>query len=312
MFGLLKPAAEAPRLPAERVDPEYRRLRRQVFAGIFAGYAAYYLVRNTLALAIPDLLKEYPQYSKAMLGTALTGLSIAYGLSKFLMGSVSDRSNPKYFLPLGLLLSAGIIFVSGTVKAIYASLCAGRGAADPERLGPGHGLAAVRQEHGALVEHAGARPHRGDVERGAQRGRRAGRQLRARRRDAVPRLGREVLFQRPDRGSDRRRRVLPAAGHPAVVRPAAGRGVQERLPARLQRGPRAHPHVPGDLLPPRPEQQIPVGDRGGQRLRLLRPLRGGELDPDLSGDRQGLLVPAVERGLGALRVRGIPGTIACG
>ena len=122
MLGLLKPATEAPRLPPERIDPEYRRLRRQVFVGIFAGYAAYYLVRNTLALAIPDLLREYPQYSKAMLGTAMTGLSIAYGLSKFLMGSVSDRSNPKYFLPLGLLLSAGIIFVSGTLKAIYASL----------------------------------------------------------------------------------------------------------------------------------------------------------------------------------------------
>ena len=122
MFGLLRPAPEVPRLPAERVDSEYRRLRRQVFLGIFTGYAAYYLVRNTLALAIPDLLREYPQYSKAMLGTAVTGLSIAYGASKFLMGSVSDRSNPKYFLPLGLLLSAAIIFVSGTVKVIYTSL----------------------------------------------------------------------------------------------------------------------------------------------------------------------------------------------
>ena len=122
MFSLLKPAPEAERLPVDRIDPEYRRLRRQVFAGIFAGYAGYYLVRNTLALAIPDLLREYPQYSKAMLGTALTGLSIAYGLSKFLMGSVSDRSNPKYFLPLGLLLSAVIVFAFGTLKAIYASL----------------------------------------------------------------------------------------------------------------------------------------------------------------------------------------------
>ncbi len=122
MFGFLKPAPEAPRLPGETVDAEYRRLRRQVFVGIFIGYAGYYLVRNTMALAIPDLLKEYPQYSKAMLGTALTGLSVAYGLSKFLMGSVSDRSNPKYFLPLGLLLSAAIIFASGTMKIIWASL----------------------------------------------------------------------------------------------------------------------------------------------------------------------------------------------
>ena len=122
MFGLLKTAASIEPLPADDVDSEYRRLRRQVFGGIFLGYAAYYLVRNNLALAIPDILKEYPQYSKASLGTALTGSSIAYGVSKFLMGSVSDRSNPKYFLPLGLLMSAAIIFACGTLKGIYASL----------------------------------------------------------------------------------------------------------------------------------------------------------------------------------------------
>jgi OPA family glycerol-3-phosphate transporter-like MFS transporter len=122
MIGVLKPARPTAALPAGQIDPAYRRLRRQVFLGIFTGYAAYYLVRNNLALAIPDILREYPRYSKAQLGTALTGLSIAYGLSKFLMGSVSDRSNPKYFLPLGLLLSCAIVAVCGTVKAVYASL----------------------------------------------------------------------------------------------------------------------------------------------------------------------------------------------
>src|SRR5436190_15315345 len=104
------------------VDREYRRHRRSAYVGIFAGYAGYYLVRNTLALAIPDILKEFPQHSKADLGWALTGLSVSYGISKFLMGSVSDRSNPKYFLPLGLLISCGIMFAMGTVKAMYASL----------------------------------------------------------------------------------------------------------------------------------------------------------------------------------------------
>ncbi|MBI5775007.1 MAG: MFS transporter, partial [Verrucomicrobia bacterium] len=122
MFALLKPAPDAPRLPAGRVDPEYRRLRWQVFAGIFVGYAAYYLVRKNFALAMPDILKEYPQYTKAQLGTAMTGLSIAYGVSKFLMGSVSDKSNPRWFMPLGLLLSCAVLLVFGFVKAVYASL----------------------------------------------------------------------------------------------------------------------------------------------------------------------------------------------
>ncbi len=124
MFGLLKPAPECGRLPADRIDPAYRRLRRQVFVGIFTGYAAYYLVRNNLALAIPDILREHPEYTKAALGTALTGLSVAYGVSKFLMGSVSDKSNPKYFLPLGLVLSSLTLSVCGLVKVVYTSLFA--------------------------------------------------------------------------------------------------------------------------------------------------------------------------------------------
>src|SRR6185312_4047910 len=121
MLGLLKPAPATAPLPEAQVDPTYRRLRRRVFVGIFVGYAGYYLVRNNLALAIPDLLAEHPEYTKAQLGTALTGLSIAYGLSKFLMGSVSDRSNPKYFLPLGLLLSSALMIAFGLIDALYAS-----------------------------------------------------------------------------------------------------------------------------------------------------------------------------------------------
>src|SRR6266853_6885898 len=122
MIGVLKPAAIAVPLPAAEVDPTYRRLRRRVFVGIFLGYAGYYLVRSNLALAIPDILREHPEYTKAQLGGALTGLSIAYGLSKFLMGSVSDRSNPRYFLPLGLLLSSAIMAAFGLIPALYASL----------------------------------------------------------------------------------------------------------------------------------------------------------------------------------------------
>ena len=157
---------------------------------------AYYLVRNTLALAIPDILKEHPEYSKAALGTALTGLSLAYGLSKFLMGSVSDRSNPRYFLPLGLLLSAGIIAACGLSKGIYASLTVLIVLQTLNGWVQGMGWPRVRQDDGALVQHQRARHGGVGVEHRAQRGRRAGGELRGARRHAVRRLGRQVLLQR--------------------------------------------------------------------------------------------------------------------
>lgn len=112
MIGIFKPAPHQPLLPQDRLDPEYKRLRLQVFLGIFIGYAGYYLVRKNFSLAMPYLIDEQG-FSKGQLGIALSAISIAYGLSKFFMGSVSDRSNAKYFLPTGLLISSAIMFVFG-------------------------------------------------------------------------------------------------------------------------------------------------------------------------------------------------------
>jgi len=112
MIGIFKPVAHQQPLPEESVAQEYKRLRWRVFLGIFIGYAGYYLVRKNFSLAMPYLIEEHG-FSKGQLGVALSAVSIAYGLSKFLMGSVSDRSNPRYFLMTGLLISAGVMFIFG-------------------------------------------------------------------------------------------------------------------------------------------------------------------------------------------------------
>jgi OPA family glycerol-3-phosphate transporter-like MFS transporter len=112
MFGIFKPALHTPSKPQDEVDKDYKQLRWQVFIGIFVGYAGYYLVRKNFSLAMPFLIEEQG-FSKGELGIALSAVSIAYGLSKFLMGSVSDRSNPRFFLMTGLLISAGVMFICG-------------------------------------------------------------------------------------------------------------------------------------------------------------------------------------------------------
>jgi len=106
MFFSLKPAPHKPQLPEEQIDPTYRRLREQVFIGVFVGYSGYYLVRNNFSLAMPYLSEQ--GYSKTQLGIAFSALALSYGISKFLMGNVSDRSNVRRFMPLGMLLSAAV------------------------------------------------------------------------------------------------------------------------------------------------------------------------------------------------------------
>ena len=118
--SFLKPAPHIEALPEHRVDADYRRKRVQVFVGIFLGYAGYYLVRKNFSLAMPDLIER--GFSKGELGIALSGVSIAYGLSKFLMGNLSDRSNARMFLPLGLLLSALCMIAMGTIPFALSSV----------------------------------------------------------------------------------------------------------------------------------------------------------------------------------------------
>ncbi|MCL4156606.1 UNVERIFIED_CONTAM: hypothetical protein GTU68_042662, partial [Idotea baltica] len=79
-----------------------------------------YLIRKNFALAIPDLIKE--GYTKSELGIALSFVAISYGLSKFIMGSVSDRSNVRLFMPLGLLLSAFTMIIMGVWPLASSSI----------------------------------------------------------------------------------------------------------------------------------------------------------------------------------------------
>ena len=119
-MSLFPPAPHKDRQPLDRIDPEYKRLRWKVFLGIFLGYAGYYLVRKNFSLVMPDLIAQ--GYSKGELGLALSGVSIAYGLSKFLMGNVSDRSNARNFLSIGLLLSAFTMILMGVIPFATSSI----------------------------------------------------------------------------------------------------------------------------------------------------------------------------------------------
>ena len=104
MWNFLAPPAHKQELPAEKIDSAYKSYRWQVFLGIFIGYAGFYIVRKNFSMAIPELAQF--GFEKGELSIVLSMNAVAYALSKFLMGSVSDRSNARVFLPLGLVLAA--------------------------------------------------------------------------------------------------------------------------------------------------------------------------------------------------------------
>jgi len=111
MIGFLKPKPAIQPLADDKIDALYSKQRIKVFIGIFVGYAAYYLVRKNFSLIMPDLIAQ--GYTKSELGWVMSAISIAYGISKFIMGSISDRSNSKVFLSLGLVLSSITMMLLG-------------------------------------------------------------------------------------------------------------------------------------------------------------------------------------------------------
>ena len=104
MWNFLAPPAFKSEQTGPAADERYRRLRWQVFIGIFIGYAGFYIVRKNFSMAIPMLAPF--GFEKGELGVVLSMNAIAYGFSKFIMASISDRSNAQRFLPLGLVLAA--------------------------------------------------------------------------------------------------------------------------------------------------------------------------------------------------------------
>ena len=111
-WRLFAPPPPAPPLPPDDVERLYPWYRWRALEATFIGYAMYYLVRNNLSVVALDV-QDSLGYSKAMIGRILAITALSYGLSKFLMGSVSDRSDPRKFMAAGLLLSAICNFAFG-------------------------------------------------------------------------------------------------------------------------------------------------------------------------------------------------------
>lgn len=118
---LFRPAPHSPRLPEPEVLRKYPRLRWQILEATFIGYATFYFVRNNFPVVAKEM-GDALAYSKGDIGNMLAATAIAYGLGKFLMGALSDRSNPRFFMPAGLVLTALCNFAFGWMHGYYIHL----------------------------------------------------------------------------------------------------------------------------------------------------------------------------------------------
>ncbi len=120
IFSFLKISPDAePIADSEEMRKTYRYWRIRVLYATTIGYIFFYLVRKSLAVAMPVIEQEFG-IPKSQLGLILTVFGITYGVSRFINGFAGDRTNPRYFMALGLVLSAVINVMFGLSSSIVA------------------------------------------------------------------------------------------------------------------------------------------------------------------------------------------------
>ncbi|KUE81509.1 transcriptional regulator [Aeromonas schubertii] len=119
MFGFLRSPAWAPAItdPAE-IAQRYRYWRRHILLSIYLGYALFYFTRKSFNAAMPDMLAN-GIIARTDIGLLATLFYITYGLSKFFSGIVSDHSNPRYFMGLGLMATGVVNILFGLSSSLW-------------------------------------------------------------------------------------------------------------------------------------------------------------------------------------------------
>lgn len=111
MFNWLLASPDATeRVPEDKIDSTYKKKQIGVLVATSFSYIAYYIIRLVFTTEQGAIMKEYG-FSIAQIGLILSTFGIGYGISKLFMGALADKANTKYFLALGLYLSA--IFNAG-------------------------------------------------------------------------------------------------------------------------------------------------------------------------------------------------------
>ncbi len=105
VLDILKPSPPAKTIEDQKiVKKKYKYWRIRTFYSMYIGYAFFYFSRKSFTFAMPALIRDLG-FDKVQLGMLASILSITYGVSKFLSGIMSDKSNPRYFMAIGLILT---------------------------------------------------------------------------------------------------------------------------------------------------------------------------------------------------------------
>jgi OPA family sugar phosphate sensor protein UhpC-like MFS transporter len=119
LLTLLQPAPHIPELnDQDLIKTEYKYWRIRILYSMFIGYAFYYFTRKSFTFAMPGLIQDLG-FDKSQLGILGSILSITYGISKFASGIIGDKTNSRYMMAFGLMLTGVCNICFGLSSSIF-------------------------------------------------------------------------------------------------------------------------------------------------------------------------------------------------
>ncbi|ARD86108.1 MFS transporter [Rickettsia bellii] len=106
------------KIPRTPYVKKYNSWRIRILYSIIIGYATFYFCRQNFNIATPAI-REYFDVTKTQIGWILTASSIMYGVSKFCNGFISDKTNARIFMVLGLLFVGIITILIGFSDSLF-------------------------------------------------------------------------------------------------------------------------------------------------------------------------------------------------
>jgi sugar phosphate permease len=88
-------------------NPILRSWQLRTFWLLWGAYASYYLCRVNFAVAQPLILKEFPTWTNAQIGTIPSTYAIFYAAGQIINGTVGQRYGARHMMTLALLIASG-------------------------------------------------------------------------------------------------------------------------------------------------------------------------------------------------------------
>jgi sugar phosphate permease len=110
-------------------DPRLRAWQWRIFGLLWTSYASYYLCRVNFAVAQPEILKEFPDWSSATIGWIPSIYAAFYAAGQFLNGQLGERLGARRMMTAAMVIAAAsnLLFAFSSSYAVMLGLWAANG-----------------------------------------------------------------------------------------------------------------------------------------------------------------------------------------